>query len=226
MSSRQVSVLIAFMAFASLFIGPAAAQNNSIADLLLRDEILQAEAQIGNQPKTALNMAFRGEIEFRKGNFAQADTLYREALKMDSRNARAHFGMGKLALAKVKARQAIQEFTRAIELDPNESLYRLYIGEAWGTDKNFVQQRKQLEEYLRLNPNDEDRVTEAGGSRDAGAFGSGRCGRSGPQNPAPSDQNILNLIFTSIRPTAKVHTSSRSIPARHKRSSVQAATEI
>ena len=76
---------------------------------------------------------------------------------MDSKNARAHFGLGKLALAKVKPKAAFQEFKRAIELDPKEPLYHLYASEAWGIDKNYAEQRKQLEEYLRLNPDDEDR---------------------------------------------------------------------
>src|SRR4030095_4279537 len=98
MSSSAVPVL---MALASLFIVPAAAQNASIADLLLQDDIQQAETLIDKQPRTAPNVAFRGEIEFRKGHFEQAEALYREALKIDSKNARAHFGLGKIALGKV-----------------------------------------------------------------------------------------------------------------------------
>ena len=95
-----------------------------MADLLLRDEIQQAEKILDSQPRTAQAVAFRGEIEFRKGHFEQAETLYREALKMDSKTARAHFGMARLAMGKVNNKAALQELGRAIELDPKEPLYR------------------------------------------------------------------------------------------------------
>src|SRR5262245_37534390 len=91
MSSRPVLVL---MALGSFLVFPAAPQNASIADLILRDEIQQAESLLGKQVRTAQNVAFQGEIAFRKGNFDRAEALYREALKMDSRTARAHFGLG------------------------------------------------------------------------------------------------------------------------------------
>src|SRR5262249_46980552 len=133
-------------------------QTASVADLLAKDDFVQAEAQLAKQPRSAESLALHGEIEFRKGHFDQAEVSYRDSLTMDSRNARAHFGLGKLALAKVKPKQALQEINRAIELDPREPSYRLYASEAWGMDKNYPEQRKQLEEYLKLDPRDEDRL--------------------------------------------------------------------
>ena len=47
--------------------------------------------------------------------------LYKEALKMDSKTARAHFGLGKLALGKVNPKQAIQEMTRATTLSASRA---------------------------------------------------------------------------------------------------------
>ena len=73
------------------------AQTLSVADLLLKDEIQQAEAVLDKQPRTAQTVALRGEIEFRRGNFNRAAELYKEALRMDAKNARAHFGLAKLA---------------------------------------------------------------------------------------------------------------------------------
>lgn len=177
-------------------------QDGSVADLLLKDEVQQAEALLDKQPKTPESVAFRGEIAFRKGNFDQADALYKEALKLDSKNARAHFGLGKLAMGKVKGKLAIQELTKAIELDPKEPLYRLYASEAWGIDKNYAEQRKQLEEYLRLNPQDEDRLTEAkAGLEMLKAFGNEDVAAvHAPDNPAPIKfRKSLNLIFASLK---------------------------
>jgi predicted aspartyl protease len=198
-------LIIIFMGLTSLLVLPGAsspaAQPGSVADLLLKDEVLQAEALLEKQPRTAESVALHGEIEFRKGNFDKASAFYSEALRMDPKNARSHFGLGKLAMGKVKGKQAVEEMKRAIELDPKEPIYRLYASEAWSIEKNYVEQQKQLEEYLRLNPNDPERVTEAKaglemlkvlGTTDIGAV-------TAPQNPAPIRfRRTLNLIFAEI----------------------------
>jgi predicted aspartyl protease len=194
------------MASGSFLTVSALAQNASIPDLLLKDEIQQAEILLNQQPRTAQNIALRGEIEFRKGHFEQAEALYREALKLDSKNARAHFGMGRLASAKVKSKEAIHELERAIELDPKESLYRFYASEAWGIDKNYGQQRKHLEEYLRLKPNDEDRMQEAKAALETlKAFDSEEIGTVDvPRNLGPIRfRKSLNLIFASVNINGK-----------------------
>ena len=191
------SPLIVLMALTSLLI----VQDGSVAGLLLKDEVQQAEALLDKQPRNAQTVALRGEVEFRKGHFEQAEILYREALKMDSKTARAYFGLGKLASARVKNKQAIQEIMRAVELDPKEPLYRLYASEAWANDKNYAEQKKQLEEYVKLNPADEDRLAEAkAGLAMLKAFGSEELGVvEAPQNPAPIRfRKSLNLIFASV----------------------------
>jgi predicted aspartyl protease len=196
------------MALTSLLVVPGAfparsttLQAGSVADLLLKDDVQQAEVLLAKQPRTAETVALRGEIDFRKGNFTEAEAAYRDALKMDSKNARAHFGLGKLAMAKVKPKAAMQEITRAIELDPNEPIYRLYASEAAGIDKKYDEQRQQLEEYLKLNPKDEDRVTEAKAGLDMlKAFGSEEVAAvHAPENPAPIKlRKVLNLIFAEL----------------------------
>jgi predicted aspartyl protease len=125
---------------------------------------------------------------------------------MDSKNARAHFGQGKLAEGRVKNKQAIQEFMRAVELDPSEPLYHLYASEAWGIDKKYPEQRKHLEAYLALNPKDEDRVADAkAGLAMLKAFGSEEVGAvEAPPNPAPIQfLTSLNLIFASVKINGK-----------------------
>jgi hypothetical protein len=205
MSSRRVLVAFTLGALTTLSVAPSTGQNASpdevLANLLLQDEIQQAENLLGKQPRTAQSVAFRGEIEFRQGHFAQADTLYREALKMDSRNARAHFGLGKLALAKVKTKEAIEELRRAADLDPKVPIYHFYASDAWGIDKKYAEQRKHLEDYLRLKPNDEDRVREAkAGLEMLTAFGSEEIGTiDAPANLDPIRfRTSLNLIFTNV----------------------------
>src|SRR3989475_10861711 len=90
---------------------------------------------------------------------------------------------------------------RAIELDPKEPLYHLYASEAWAIDKNYLDQSKQLEEYLRLNPNDPDRVNEAkAGLEMLKALGTTNLAVvTAPDAPAPIPfRKVLNLIFTEV----------------------------
>jgi predicted aspartyl protease len=210
MSSRRALAVLTVGALTSLYLLPGAAQNATtadlLADLLLKDEIEQAGSLLDRQPRTSLNIAFRGEIEFRKGRFTQAEALYREALKTDPRNARAHFGLGKLALARAKTREAIQELRRALDLDPKVPLYHLQASEAWGIDKNYREQRKHLEEYIRLNPQEEDRIVEArAGLAMLKAFGSEDIGSiDAPASPAPIRlKKALNLIFADVTVNGK-----------------------
>ncbi len=109
----------------------------SIGDLLLKDEIQKADGLLRSAPRTAETLAFQGEIEFRRGNFEKAQSLYQSAIQMSEKTARAHFGMGKLALAKVKSKEAAASFKRAIELDPNEPLYHFYASEAADLEKKY-----------------------------------------------------------------------------------------
>jgi len=201
MSSSPLTILMALTSFLMLPGGSLqAVKTGAVEELLSRDEYQQAEVLLDRLPRTAEAVALRGEIEYRKGNFETASSLYTEALRMDARAARAHFGLGKLAMAKLRGKQAVQEMTRAIELDSKEPLYRLYSSEAWALEKNVVEQRKQLEEYVRLNPSDPERLAEAkAGLEMLKALGTDVAVVSAPANPAPIRfRKSLNLIFTGV----------------------------
>src|SRR6516164_82694 len=147
-----------FMALTSFWALPKGGfqttKTDSVADFLLSDEIEKAEALLDKQPETAEGLAFRGEIQFRRGDFAKADTLYRQALRLNEKTAYAHFGLGKLALAKLNAKEAIVQFKRAIEIAPKEALFHWYATDAYGVDKNYTAQKAEVEEYLKLATND------------------------------------------------------------------------
>jgi hypothetical protein len=174
---------------------------SSVEELLLRDDIQQAELQVSTGPRTARVVALQGEIEYRKGNFDQAAVLYRQALQMDPKSARAHFGLGKLSMAKLKASEAVESITKAIDLEPKEPLYRLFASEAAALQKNYTEQLKQLQEYVRMNPADPDRLAEAkAGIEVLQALGTKDIGVvTAPENPAPIRfKKSLNLIFTDV----------------------------
>ncbi len=203
MSSSPLVVLMALTSFLILPGGSIQSINpDSVSDLLLRDEVEQAELLLDRQPRTPLTTALRGEIEYRKGNFDKAEALYDEALRADTNTARAHLGLAKLAIAKLKGDQAVTAITRAIELDPKLPLFRLYASEAYAVQKNYAEQRRHLEEYVRLNPAyDADRLAEAkAGIEMIDAFAAEEIARvEGPEAPSPLRfRKTLNLIFSSI----------------------------
>ncbi len=67
-------------------------------------------------------------------------------------------------------------------------------------EKNYAEQRKQLEEYVRLNPSDPDRLAEAkAGLEMLKALGTDVAVVSAPENPAPIRfRKSLNLIFSGV----------------------------
>ena len=115
MSRRQLLVfaVIAGVLTAGSAFGQALAPANrplsaALAELLDQDRIAQAEAQLAAAPRTAETLAFKGEVEYRKGRFEAAGRFYHDALELNEKTARAHFGVGKLALAKLKAADAVK----------------------------------------------------------------------------------------------------------------------
>ncbi|HET9941786.1 MAG TPA: tetratricopeptide repeat protein, partial [Terriglobia bacterium] len=210
MSSRHLLVLTALTSL--LITGrvggvhEAAAQATrpeTLADLLLRDDIPQLEKRLAGAPKTAETVAFQGEVEYRKGRFEQAGTLYRSALQMNEKTARAHFGLGKLAMARMRTADAAKSFTRAIELDPKEPLYRFYIADALSLTKNLKEAERHLQEYVKMNPADGDRVPMAKAALDiSAAFKGVEMGRlEAPPQPAPikvQQMPLLPFLFAEV----------------------------
>ena len=202
MSSRHLLVLTAlttlFIARASAAQAPSA---ESLADLLLHDKVEQVETRLATAPETAENTAFRGEVEYRKGHFEQAEKLYRAALQMAETTARAHFGLGKLALARMRLTEAVQFFSRAVELEPQEPLYHFYISDALMAGRDVTESKRHLQEYLKLNPPDPDRIAMARATLDTyGAFTGVEIGEvDSPLRPSPIRvEKVLSLLFTEV----------------------------
>ena len=198
--------LLILMALTSFLVLPRprfqASKPASVAELLLNDEIDKAEALLDQQPTSATAVAYRGEVAYRRGDFSAADRLYREAIQMDDKTARAHFGLGKLALARLKNKEAVGSFRRAIELDPGEALSHLYAAEAYGVEKRYSEQKAELEQYIKLaGTGDPDRVAEAKAGLDmlASLAGKEAGAAEAPEQPAAMPfRAMLNLIFTPL----------------------------
>jgi len=211
MSRRHLTVLAALTpVITAVWLISLAGQTNpasNLRNLLIKDDIQQADAVLLRSPRSAETLAFQGEVDFRKGNFEKARTSYQAAIQMNEKTARAHFGLGKLALAKVNSKTALSEFRRAIALDPMEPLYHFYASEAADLEKNTAESRKHLEEFVRLDRHDdEDRLTEAkAGLALMAAFGNKEYAViKAPDQPAPIPlRKMLNLIFADVKINGK-----------------------
>ena len=207
MSRRHLLIFVALTSALTVCAGPQAGPATNLRDLLIKDDIQQAEAILQRTPRTAESLAFQGEIDFRKGNFEKARTSYQAAIQMNEKTARAHFGLGKLALAKVNSKTALTEFRRAIALDPTEPLYHFYASEAADLEKSTAESKKHLEEFLRLDRHDdEDRLIEARAALALmAAFGNKEYGVvKAPDQPVPIPlRKTLNLIFADVRINGK-----------------------
>jgi predicted aspartyl protease len=215
MSRRHLTVLAALTpvisaVWSAVWLISLSAQVNpaaNIRSLLIKDDVQQAEAVLLRSPRSAETLAFQGEVDFRKGNFEKARTSYQAAIQMNEKTARAHFGLGKLALAKVNSKTALNEFRRAIALDPTEPLYQFYASEAADLEKNTAESKKHLEEFVRLDRHDdEDRLTEAkAGLVLMAAFGNKEYAVvKAPDQPAAIPlRKALNLIFADVKINGK-----------------------
>ena len=101
-------------------------------------------------------------------------------------------------MAKLNTADAVKSLSRAVALDAREPLYRFYLADALTLDKKSREAEAQLQEYLKLNPRDNDRVPMAKAALDIaiGFRGVEMGAIDAPPQPAPIKfQKFLNLLF-------------------------------
>jgi len=86
----------------------------------LNDADYAAKKALEALPSSAVVHAAAGDVEFRSGNFAEAEKEYRAALKIDANSARAVFGMGRMLQMVSMNKRAKDNYTKAHQLDPED----------------------------------------------------------------------------------------------------------
>ncbi len=198
----QVAVFIFGLQVFALGFQGTANPLDEVSGFLLTDQYEEAQALLLGLPESAQGVALKGEIEFRKGNFEAARAQYLRSLELDPETSRAHYGLGKLAMAKMESKEAVRSVMKAVELDPEEAIYRLTAAEAWGIDRNLDEQTRQFEAYVALDPSyDPERVAEVQAALDViQNFGSDKMGTYEipvDQEPIPI-LKAINLIFADF----------------------------
>src|SRR5271170_8102551 len=79
-----------------------------------------AQKALADAPDSAAAHEFAGEVLFRRGQFAQADAEFKNAVGLDPRYAPAWWGLGRVAECASMNKTAVEDFHRAYELNPRD----------------------------------------------------------------------------------------------------------
>lgn len=132
------------------------AYSGLIQSLLKLDDVAAAEEESRHAvdlfPQAALTHAARGDVTFRRGLLAEAQSEYESARKLDEKCSRAWLGLGKAFLAAARQDQAKLALARAHDLDPDDGdiLYN------WAALLPYPQNVSQLDKHLAEYRSDRD----------------------------------------------------------------------
>jgi len=124
---RQADFRGAFAAYRKIVDAKPSAEAYAglVRSLLKADDVKAAEESsqkaLAVLPDSAMILAARGDVYFRRGLIPQAEDEYRAALKIDEKSARAWLGQGKVDAAYARRSKAKTDVAKAHELDPEDS---------------------------------------------------------------------------------------------------------
>jgi len=84
----------------------------------------------------------------------QAATLAARAAELDNSDPWAHLSLGYVAFTRRRTDEAVEEFQRAIDLNPNFAAAHGYLGWAFSLDGQSDRAIPHLEEAIRMSPHD------------------------------------------------------------------------
>ena len=117
-----------------------------------------SQKALAEAPESAAAHEFAGEVLFRRGEFAQAESEFKLSTKLDPNFARAWWGLARIAACESMDKTADQYFRRAHELAPKDS--RIFLD--WAMRLKGAEHIDALETYASLtDPNHEQREVEA-----------------------------------------------------------------
>jgi len=95
-----------------------------------------AQKAMADAPESADAHEFAGEVRFRRGEFAEADTEFKAAVEWNPRLALAWWGLGRVAECASMSKTAVDDFHRAYQLNPNDPrILATWIGRLRGQER-------------------------------------------------------------------------------------------
>jgi tetratricopeptide (TPR) repeat protein len=109
------------------------------------DEALDTiDAALAAKPNSAILTATKGDVQFRRGEMAEAEALYHAALKLDPTEVRAHLGLSRLYGAYSLQRKAYDHIKVAHDLSPDD----FAVDVAWVNMLPKAQRVLAMQSYL------------------------------------------------------------------------------
>lgn len=127
------------------------------ADLLTQlnrpaDAITAARAALKRDERFVPAMLSLVRANIRAGKLELADSILEQALGVDEKNAQLHYLKGKRLADESKLSEAITEFKRAVELDPDFAEARMELGLRLLAGANYDEALQQLQVVDKLTP--------------------------------------------------------------------------
>ena len=105
-------------------------------------------------PANAQGMALEGFLFSARGDWDRARKSFDDAIHSDGALAKAWLGRGLLKIRSGHAREGRADLQVAATLEPQRSVLRSYLGNAFSEHNDLVHARKELELAKKLDPND------------------------------------------------------------------------
>jgi formylglycine-generating enzyme required for sulfatase activity len=125
----------------------------------LDDQALQRLERAGANNELAAGLAFTvADVHLGQGKLELARTYFELALQRNPSYALAHFGLGLVARAQGALLQAVQQFSKSLELDPSSPGAYRKRGEALEQLKRFAEAVRDYREAIRVSQSTQDAV--------------------------------------------------------------------
>lgn len=116
----------------------------------------EADKALGAEPNSAALLAAMGEVQFRRAEMTDAETLYHKALQADPRELRAYLGLARLYRAYSLYRHAYDALKVAYQIAPNDPA----VQRSWFARLSRRERIAGIEAYLAGPHPDDPEQTE------------------------------------------------------------------
>lgn len=121
---------------------PAAMRLRKIRDLLARQELNEAEAELllarADDPRDPRLIKLLALVHFKQGRLAEAYQVYREAIAANPNDPTLRLNLGLVALKLERFAEAVVELEMTLRLNPEDQRAYSYLGLAYARLDNFV----------------------------------------------------------------------------------------
>jgi tetratricopeptide (TPR) repeat protein len=112
----------------------------------------QAKLEEAKQEELARHAA-QGAEYFQDHHFAEAETEYRAAIKLDPQNSDLHMALARALNSQKKTEEGMREAHLAIRLNPESDMAHFALGNALRMQEDWAGAAAEFREAVRLNPN-------------------------------------------------------------------------